>query len=195
LRLLLQVELKFAKRVCAPTAEQMNKIKQEALTQIVGAELNQRVGNNVQQALNDARRGVQQKVAELVRAHLSPEQIKRYEGEIQLRDANLRQACARNLIVAIDQELSLTEWQRQKLSTELAGNWDDSWTTTVVLTSMNNNSAVNFLPNVPDELVVPYLDATQRSLWSGLQKRENGIWGGIGAAFLGMGPPALDTGE
>jgi hypothetical protein len=48
---------------------------------------------------------------------------------------------------------------------------------------------LQMLPNVPDELVVPYLDAAQRTLWNGLSKGNNTFWGVEFAAFLGMGPP------
>jgi hypothetical protein len=138
------------------------------------------------------RKSVQDNLAELVRAHLSPEQGRHFESETQMRGANLRHACASNLVVALDQELSLSEWQRQKLCTELAENWDDSWTTTVVLGSTN---PLGFLPNVPDELVVPYLDAAQRTLWNSLAKRGNMVWAGAAAAFLGMGAPAMEDKE
>jgi len=192
LRLVLQVELNFLKGVCTPTAGQMQQIKQEGLKQIADLAKGRLPDNNGQRVVSDLRRPVQQKLAELVQAHLSPEQASRYQSEMQMRSANVRHACACNLVVALDQELSLSEWQRQKLCTELADNWDDSWTTTVVLGSTN---ALGFLPNVPDELIVPYLDAAQRTLWNSLAKRGNMVWAGAAAAFLGMGAPALEEQE
>jgi hypothetical protein len=170
----------------------MQQIKQEGLKQIADLAKGRLPDNNGRRVVNDLRRSVQQKLVELVRTRLSPERATRFESEIQMRSANLRHACACNLVVALDQELSLSEWQRQKLCTELADNWDDSWTTTVVLGSTN---PLGFLPNVPDELVVPYLDAGQRTLWNSLTKRGNMVWGGAAAAFLGMGPPALEDKE
>jgi len=192
LRLVLQVELNFLKGVCTPTAEQMQQIKQEGLKQIADLAKGRLPDNNGQRVVSDLRRPVQQKLADLVQAQLSPEQASRYQSEMQMRSANVRHACACNLVVALDQELSLSEWQRQKLCTELADNWDDSWTTTVVLGSTN---ALGFLPNVPDELIVPYLDAAQRTLWNSLAKRGNMVWAGAAAAFLGMGAPALEDQE
>jgi hypothetical protein len=192
LRLVLQVELNFLKGVCTPTAEQMQQIKQEGLKQIADLAKGGLPDNNRQRVVGDLRRSVQQTLTELVQAHLSPEQVSRYQSEMQMRSASVRHACACNLVVALDQELSLSEWQRQKLCTELADNWDDSWTTTVVLGSTN---ALGFLPNVPDELIVPYLDAAQRTLWNSLAKRGNMVWAGAAAAFLGMGAPALEDQE
>jgi hypothetical protein len=192
LRLVLQVELNFLKGVCAPTDEQMQQIKQEGLKQIADLAQGRLPNNNGRRAVSDLCKSVQDKLAELVRAHLSPEQGRHFESETQMRGANLRHACASNLVVALDQELSLSEWQRQKLCTELAENWDDSWTTTVVLGSTN---PLGFLPNVPDELVVPYLDAAQRTLWNSLAKRGNMVWAGAAAAFLGMGAPAMEDKE
>jgi hypothetical protein len=186
LRPALQVELNFVKSLCAATPEQMQQIKAEALQQIADAAKDLERGNNGRQGFNQARRRVQDKVGELVHKKLSPAQAVRYDDEIKKRYANLHQVCARNLVVALDEELSLTEWQRQKLFTELSDNWDDSWTLGVVLVATRT---YQMLPNVPDELVVPYLDAAQRTLWNGLSKGNNTFWGVEFAAFLGMGPP------
>ncbi|HET6324299.1 MAG TPA: hypothetical protein VFG04_06330 [Planctomycetaceae bacterium] len=191
LRLVLQVELGFVKSLCRPTAEQMRTIKQEALKQIADLAKDMQRANNLQ-IMNRARQTIQEKLSELVHAQLSPAQSARYDSEIQKRSDNLRQACARNLVVAFDEHLSLTEWQRQKLSAELAHNWDDSWTIAVALGA---GQMVDMLPNVPDELVVPYLDATQRTLWNNLPKRTTVFWGVDMSAFLGIGPPLLGDQE
>ena len=187
LRLILQVELRFLKKVCAPTAEQMQQLKQEGLKQL--EEMAKALQLNGMRGSDDPRRLVQERLAGLVRSTLSPAQAARYEAEIQKRTANLRQVCARNLVVALDQELLLTEFQRQKLCAELAGNWDDSWTMTVVQGSV---ISPGWVPNVPDELIVPYLDAEQRVLWNTLPKRGNTVWGLQTSAFLGMAPPAME---
>jgi hypothetical protein len=187
LRLILQVELRFLKKVCAPTPEQMQQLRQEGLKQL--EETAKAIQLNGMRGSYDPRRLVQEPLAGVVRSTLSPAQAARYEAEIQKRTANLRQVCARNLVVALDQELFLTEFQRQKLCAELAGNWDDSWTMMVVQGSAGN--AV-WLPNVPDELIVPYLDAEQRLLWNTLPKRGNTVWNLETTAFLGMAPPAME---
>ncbi|HXY35253.1 MAG TPA: hypothetical protein VEI07_13565 [Planctomycetaceae bacterium] len=189
LRLILQVELALIKSLCAPTPEQMEQLKHDGLKHIADAADNwQRVNGR---GVLDPRRVVQYKLVESVRSRLSPAQARQYESEIQKRLANIREACARNLVVAIDQELSLTESQRHKLCTELASNWEDVWTMNVVVSAENERG---FLPNVPDELVLPYLDAAQRALWNSLQK-GNILWGPGRAAFLGAPPPALEDQE
>jgi hypothetical protein len=192
LRPALQVELNFVKSLCAATAEQMQQLKAEALKQIADAARDLERDNHGPQGVNRARRRVQEKVGELVHQKLSPAQAARYDDEIKKRNANLRQVCARNLVVALDEELSLTEWQRQKLYAELSDNWDESWTLGVVVLSTRS---MQMLPNVPDELVVPYLDAAQRTLWNSLSKGVNVFWGVEFAAFLGMGPPMLGDQE
>jgi hypothetical protein len=192
LRPLLQVELKFVKGLCAPTPEQMRQLKQAALNQIADLAKDMQQGNNPQR-MNQARLLVQEKLAELVHAQLSPAQAALYDGEIKKRDENLRQVCARNLVVALDEELCLTAWQREKLYTELSHNWDEAWTMTVVLGAMH---MMDMFPSVPDELVVPHLDAAQRALWSHLSNRNNNVFWGLEInAFLGMGPPLLDDQE
>jgi hypothetical protein len=189
LRLVLQLELKFIKHLCSPTAEQLELLKQDGLKQIVGEELDHNDPESLRKAISDPRHAVESRMVDLVRARLSPAQANRFHSEIKKRSANLRQVSARNLVVAIDQELSLTEWQRQKITEELTDNWDDAWTMTVVLGSSSNSALI---PAVPDELIVPYLDAAQRSQWDGLPKRGNMVLGVRTSAFLGMSPPADD---
>jgi hypothetical protein len=192
LRLVLQLELKFIKHLCSPTAEQLDLLKQDGLKHIVGEELDHNDPEALRKAISDPRHAVESRMADLVRARLSPAQANRFDSEIKKRTANLRQVSARNLVVAIDQELSLTEWQREKITKELTDNWDDAWTMTVVLGSSSNSALI---PAVPDELIVPYLDAAQRSLWDGLPKRGNMVLGVRTSAFLGMSPPAADDEE
>lgn len=191
LRLVLQVELGFVKAVCAPTPEQMQHLKQDGLRQVADMAQNAQQGRDPQ-LQNQARRAVQEKLAELVRTQLSAVQVARYDNEIKKRNANLRQVCAQNLVVALDEQLALTEWQRQKLTAELSENWEDSWTTTVALSA---TLMPEMLPNVPDELVIPYLDATQRGLWNNLPKRGTIFWGIQNSAFLGMDAPQMDDRE
>ncbi len=192
LRLLLQVELKFIRQLCSPTPEQLAQLKTDGLKQIVSADFAADTPDGMQQVIRDPRHAVESKMIELVRARLSPAQAERFESECKKRAANLRQVSARNLVVAIDQELSLTEWQRKKITAELTDNWDDAWTMTVVLGS---SSTSGLIPAVPDELIVPYLDAAQRSLWDGLPKRGNMVLGVRTSAFLGMPPLAMDDEE
>jgi hypothetical protein len=187
LRLILQVELRFLKKVCAPAPEQMQHLRQEGLKQL--EETAKAFHLDETPGPKDPRRLVQERLARLVRSTLSQAQALRYEAEIQKRTTSLREVCARNLVVALDQELGLTQFQRQKLCAELAANWDDSWTMTVIQGSFVNSS---WLPNVPDELVLPYLDAEQRLLWNTLPKRGNTVWSLRAGAFLGMAPPAME---
>ena len=185
LQLVMQLELKFIKHLCSPTAEQLDLLKQDGLKHIVGEELDHNDPETLRKAISDPRHAVESRMADLVRARLSPAQANRFDSEIKKRTANLRQVSARNLVVVIDQELSLTEWQRQKITKELTDNWDDAWTMTVVLGSSSNSALI---PAVPDELIVPYLDAAQRSLWDGLPKRGNMVLGSSHQRIFGNEP-------
>jgi hypothetical protein len=189
LQLIMQVELKFLNRVCAPAPEQRRQFEQGGAKQIDELAKAWQLDRRGARALSDLRRAVEDKLVDLVRSKLSPAQAARYEVEIKKRTANLRQVSARNLVVALDQELFLTESQRRKLCEELAANWDDAWTMTVVFGS---TAGSGFIPNIPDELIVPYLDADQRSLWNTLPKRGNTIWSPRTTSFLGMTPPELE---
>jgi DNA-directed RNA polymerase specialized sigma subunit len=188
MRRLLQIELNFVQTVCTPSPEQLRQLRQDGLKQITDAINNWQVENGGTLP-SYAREIVQDEVMASVRTRLSPAQVARYVSEIQKRKANVRQACARNLVVRLDRELCLTARQREKLCAELAGNWDDAWTVSVVMTSMNEQGVI---PTVPDELIVPHLDALQRLLWNRLLKRGKIIWRVDETAFLGMTPPDMD---
>jgi hypothetical protein len=181
----LQAEIAFMRRICTPTTEQLQQLKRDRSKQL--QEISRELRGD-QFDFDDpwaelrpvARRVVQRKVATWVQFHLSPEQAARYKSEIHQRDAKLRNVCVRNLVSAIDCELLLTAEQREHLSADLDAHWRDRWTTPVVL-------AVTF-PEVPDELILPHLDAVQRARWSKLPKTDSVSQGLPRDAFLGMNP-------
>jgi hypothetical protein len=194
LRPLLQIELIFVKRICAPTPKQMQEIKQDGLKELAEA-CQQFMGqrnafqNGRARLSGEARQVMQEKLAASVRSHLSPDQASHYETEIRKRNTNIREVCARNLVVILDHELSLSAGQREKLCAELAANWDDAWTQAVAFASINDQELI---PNIPDDLVYPYLDAAQQTLWNSLPKTGFFNWGIQPGAFLGMTPAAME---
>jgi hypothetical protein len=192
LRLILHVELKVVKSVCSPTPAQLEELKQEALAQIAGEDYRLERRDRLQEILHNARLIVAERLIDLARSRLSADQVRRYEREVKKRTENLRQVCARNMVVALDEELSLSESQRQKICAELAANWNDAWTISAVFAA---TSVYTMLPNLPDELVVPYLDASQRAIWDDLSKQDTRVFPMRTSAFLGMAPPAPDQEE
>ncbi len=94
LRLVLQLELKFIKHLCSPTAEQLDLLKQDGLKQIVGEALDHNDPESLRKAISDPRHAVESRMVDLVRARLSPAQASRFDSEIKKRAANLRHVSA-----------------------------------------------------------------------------------------------------
>jgi hypothetical protein len=194
LRPVLQVEVAFMQRICGPSAEQLRQLKGDRKKQL------QKIAEELRGGQFDfddpwsklrpvARRFVQRKVATWVHAHLSPAQAHRYESEIERREAKIRDVCAKNFVAAMDRDLLLSAEQREKLGAELARKWDSEWTMGVVNGLMQRPRV---FPKLPDELVLPYLDASQQARWASLPKQDRASWGIQQDAFLGMWPELDD---
>jgi hypothetical protein len=186
-RPLLLLELDFARRACQPRPEQEQRLQEAAWKQVGEALENWQI-NNGAPLPSYAREVVQDEVLSAVRTTLSPAQVARYEAEAAKRKAFRNLACARNLLVTLDDELFLTPKQREELCFDLSQNWDEAWTVTLALTSTNERGLI---PAVPDELMMPHLDPLQRLLWRRLPKTGKIVWRLDQTAFLGL--PPLDA--
>jgi hypothetical protein len=187
----LQVELGFMKRICAPTSEQMGHLEQNRPQQLASVA---RVLRDRQFLFTDSRHAsmgrqvVQHEIASWVRSHVSAAHSATYQDEIEKRDANLREVCVRNIVVGLDRELRLSSAQRERLCASLAGKWNESWIASAVVTATTLQGP--FLA-LPDELVVPTLNPTQRAHWNSLLKGGRFDWDMQSALFLGLDPPEI----
>jgi hypothetical protein len=168
LRPLLQVELLFVKRICAPTKDQMRQLKDDLQEYVKDAAVG---------SASSACKLLQEKLTASVETHLSREQVARYRSEIEKRNANEREVCVRSLVTMLDRQLYLSAGQREALCASLAAKWDDAWNQTVEMAAMQGQ---NFVPSIPDnliELIEPHLDAAQTDVWENMQKLGNVNWG------------------
>jgi hypothetical protein len=188
-RTLLRLELDFVRRACQPRPQQEQRLQDTAWQQVGEALANWQTDNGAP-VPSYAREVIQDEVLSAVRTTLSPAQVARYEAEAAKRKAFRNLACARNLLVTLDGELLLTPKQREELCTALSQNWDDAWTVSLATTSTNERGLI---PAVPDELMMPHLDALQCLLWRRLPKTGKLIWRLDQTAFLGL--PPLDAGD
>lgn len=186
-RPVLRTELHFIKSVCAPTTEQQKKIAREGHKALSAAV--KKYAQNQQQMMQgqwrggtqpDPRKLVQKGLLEAAKAHLTSEQVARYEAEIARRDADFQVVAVHNIVCKLDQELILTAEQREKLSEAMTKGWQDSWGGSLEMFMYGNE----YLPVLPDKIVMPILDPIQKKVWTTAQKTQmNSFFNGMG--FLG----------
>jgi hypothetical protein len=154
----LPVELRFVKRVCAPTQEQIRAIKAE-----------------LEQCLRDAGRGAipascelfPDKLADCVVRHLSPSDAAHFLDEIQKRRARECEACVYTFVTLLDQRMGLSDEQRKSLVTALKAHWKPGWSQAI---EMNVRNGDNEMPGIPNEIMLPLLDRDQAEVWRHLPK-------------------------
>ncbi len=184
---LLKPELAFIRRVCRLNKEQSEQITKAAdqrlrvaVREYAIAQNNMRQGRGRirAQSMPDPRKLVQQQLTKLVQQKLSAEQANAYQQERDKRDAHRKRAAVLSLVAKLDEELVLTVEQRGKLIESLTTNWQGAWTQSLEILIHNNNQ---YLPHIPDQHVVPFLNETQKTVWRGAQKQAMGH-GGFGFA-------------
>ncbi|AGA27738.1 hypothetical protein [Singulisphaera acidiphila] len=187
-RPILQVEYLFMRVICDPSKEERLSIAcaglkaldeaaktytdwQKNHNMVVGGKLVERP------ATPDTRKFIQDALAVAVKAKLSPSQYERYRVELDARSAEQKRAAILSLIVRLDLSLVLSAEQREQIRGSLSSHWDEAWTQGLQSLNLENQ----YIPMIPDPLVVKYLNANQTTIWTGLQKVT------INASGLGFG--------
>jgi hypothetical protein len=176
---LLQVELIFVKRSCAPTKDQMRQLKED-LEKYIKDQTDEFIqlqqGRNLRNGslISSARALLQERLTASVEKRLSRESAARYRSEIEKRNANEREVCARCLVATLDRELCLSARQREELRASFSAKWDDAWTQVV---EMGTQQGQSYIPSIPDDLIEPHLDTAQTDVWQNMQKLGNVNWG------------------
>jgi hypothetical protein len=169
----LRAELRVVRAVCRPTKEQQEAIARDAtnsfreLAQKQAFEQKERSQGRPRPP-SDPRTTIRDSLTRAVKAHLSPEQAARYQAELDDRIANDKQVVVRTLVARIDQEVSLSTDQREKLCASLTSNWNSNWFKHLDLLLYGGR----ILPQIPDQYVVPILDPRQKKIWTSAQKAE-----------------------
>jgi len=80
-------------------------------------------------------------------------------------------------VARFDQQLVLTAGQRERLIESLAAHWQDAWGQALPLFM----HGAQFMPRIiPDSVVLPLLDETQKTVWRGLPKQNQQVfWGNL----------------
>ena len=79
------------------------------------------------------------------------------------------------MVSRLDDQVLLTPQQRDKIYEALSAKWQDQWEKWSLMQQVYGD---RYFPVVPDQYVVPHLNAEQKTVWQGLQKVDIGYWGG-----------------
>ena len=180
-RPLFRAEYYFLRRICDLAPDQRKQVAREGERAVHDAakkfaELQQKMMQGgwrpgtqypePQQVLEDV-------LSKSVAGFLSPAQRARYKEEIDKRIANRKQVALDNLVAKLDSDLVLTALQREKISESLSSHWNDSWSQSMQML-MNIE---HFFPNIPDNLVVPFLTENQKKSWQRIPRNQNVFFG------------------
>lgn len=176
-RPIVKVELSFAKRSCDLTDEQLQKAINEcktALTEFAKKQgnVNQRNGmvlfaGGLQQQSTPPREKLEQELQTKIVSTLTVEQSKAYQKELEQRVEFRRDAIVGALLRGLDSKLSLSERQSEDIREGMIENWSDNWAPEL---EMVDNYGQHYFPQIPSKAITPYLDASQKRVWNGLQK-------------------------
>lgn len=182
LKPLINLELSFVKRVCDPTDEQMTAIvaaakeAHEAMANIFAdqRQANERLGihreifmgpNNQRMNVNPFKR-VREDVAKLLKPLVSEQQYANYTEEANSRDEYERTAAVDTLLEMLDAKLILSPEQQTQLQEKMS----TSDTLPDLHTLIVYSSNTQYIPQLPDQLITPILSATQKQIWSSLNR-------------------------
>jgi hypothetical protein len=105
--------------------------------------------------------------------HLTPEQRALYEAEVKRQSDRQKRAATRLLVAAIDDDLTLSADQRERLERAVDEKWNDSWRRALAVAQFGRQ----YLPALPDPVVLPILTDRQKSLWDAQKRNRQQIFG------------------
>ena len=185
---LLVAELNFVRHVCELSEEQRPKIRaagekglQEATAEFVKTQQGRRPSQLVDPPSSST--FIQRNVSEALEATLPPEQYVRYKAEFDARTAQRKRATILSVVSRLEEALSLSVEQREKLTADMSTKWREEWEQWLVV----NRYGDQYFPQIPSRVLYPHLEEAQRSLWDELPKIASGSFVGL------MGQPVDDV--
>ena len=182
----LYIELTFLRRVCKPEAKVFLDVAKAAqmelhapLRKYVRAVYAPEIQGNVVRepgqappTPDDPRSAVQKMLLPLAERKMGPEKALLYRQECDKRAGARKHAAIVNLVAALDERLVLTAAQRAKLVDSLSAKYDKSWEQHF---EMLGDQYWN-LPRVPEQSILPLLDAKQKNVWQETVKPSGEEW-------------------
>jgi hypothetical protein len=193
LRPLARAQLHVVKAACATSKEEQAKLArdgeqvlEEAAKKFAENQLAMQRGLGIRfgQDVANPREMIRDGLLALVKAQLPADRAKHYQAEVDEQIANQFRISARNLVARFDEELVLSNEQREKISEALAKSKDSA-----IKNFEGNSYNGPYLPAVPDNLVTPFLNPSQVRIWQGTQKVT------FGPNFSAMGINGLQVSE
>ena len=195
LRPILRAEYHLIVSICKPSQEERRQLAHEGEKALMEtakkfAELQQNPRvmfvNNRRNTSPNPRKMIQEAMSNSAKAHLTVVQFALYQLEVEKRDANRKVVTIRNLVAKFDQDLVLTAQQRDKITESLTSNWNDDWCPSVEMFTVFNQ----FVPFIPDQFMMPFLNPMQKRVWEGTQKQQSfnfwGVYGFVGGMVVDM---------
>jgi hypothetical protein len=185
LRPVLRNELHFLRTLCHLNEDQVKRITpagenalKETVEKYVAIQRAMMTGGFRQEmVVSEPRKAIQDSLLAAAKPNLSADQVALYQTEINTRAAERKQAVIDHMVSKLDVGLILSADQRTKIAEALVAHWNEAW-----LQSLESYQyADQYMPNLPDNLVSPHLNATQKTVWRGGQKLN--YWG---AAYANM---------
>ena len=175
-RPILLAELNFIRQTCDLIPAQRPKIKaagEEALAEAVKAMAQQQVRQNGNTVPRDGRRTIRDALEKVLKETLTPEQMEKYTAEATRRTALRKRAAILNVVARLDTSMCLTKDQRQKITESISSSWQEKWEQWLMMSVYGDQ----YVPIVPDNLLVAHLNEDQKAVWNGLQKVDFTFWG------------------
>jgi hypothetical protein len=200
-RAALRTELGFVKAVCDPTDDQVDQIrksleKYRADVVKTSADFQKRVarkGLNGQESIGfpDGRQLLRANLPRTVKAHLTIEQIERFQSELDRRERDRTRAAVHTLVARLDRDLTLSAEQREKISESLTSHWNAAWAQQFEIFLQQGDQ---FVPNFTEKMIGPYLNPIQKKIWRGSQANQansqiilrGGFLGPVGGGLAGL---------
>lgn len=173
----LALELGFVRRACDPTPEQKEQIlaaAKECLDVVAQADKRapQRRGGGVFVVRNgrvqerQASGSLRRELKERLRDILEKEQWERYQEEWDKREAFVTEVFIDQVMACYEERLALTAQQQKEVRESLKNGWKPG--EQLSLDILRNNP--QFLPQLPDNLVLPFLDENQKTIYRAAPK-------------------------
>jgi hypothetical protein len=153
-------------------ARESDQLLKEIVRTYCLAENQRRRGGLRQKAGLDPQQLIRGYMARLVREELGPDEAGRYFDANRLCRNRRKRVTVVNLVAHLDGQLILSAEQRHRLTENLTAHWQDAWGQALPLF----NRGTQFLPRIPDNLVLPLLDETQKTVWRGMSKQTTQVF-------------------
>jgi hypothetical protein len=181
-RPILLAELHRTWASCDPSPDQRRRLREEGerIIKEVAAKAVEdpqmrpglrRVGGDPGQQVNPDRL-ISEKFVASAQTVLSPEQWEGLRAQADRSVEDMKSSGARVLVAWLDHELVLSAGQRDAISRSLADHWDEAWG----VSAGNLVYERGMFPKIPDDLVVPHLDPTQRDVWKAMAKGQGNMF-------------------